>query len=109
MSELEALIRSAKDYVQPSQDLRPRILEAARSQHRAMSCLRHAAVALLMISALATGLHGMNGFVLSTTTPEQLLSSAAHDNWGLVDSFTELRRRQAILLGSTADFPPPKS
>jgi hypothetical protein len=109
MSELEALIRSAKDYVQPSEDLRPRILEAARSQRRVMSCLRHAAAMLLMAGAFATGLHGMNGFVFSTTTPEQLLSSAAHDNWGLVDSFTELRRRQAIMLGSTVDFPPPKS
>lgn len=110
LEELEALVRSAKDYVHPSDDLRPRVLEAARSQRRVMSYLRHAAVALVMVGTLFTGLHGTSALVLSPTTSDQLLSSAARDaNWGLVDSFTELRQRQAILFGSTVEFPPPNS
>ena len=33
LEDIEALLRSAQDYVRPSEDLRPRVLEAARTLH----------------------------------------------------------------------------
>ena len=114
IDDLEAIIRSAKDYVHPSDDLRPRVLEAARSQRdqrQMIGYLQHAAVALVFLGALASALYGTGDAVnLAATSRDQVLTSAAQDgNWGLVDSFTELRRRQAVLLGTAAEFPRPNS
>lgn len=112
--DLEALLRSAKDYVHPSDDLRPRVLEAARSQRdqrQMLGYLQHAAVVLVVLGALASTLYGTAGPIkLDATSRDQVLAAAAQDaNWGLVDSFTELRRRQAVLLGTAAEFPRPNS
>src|SRR5688572_12325229 len=54
--EVEALVGRAKDYVRPSDDLRPRVLEAARrerSDRRIQSYLRAAAVVVLVLGVLA--------------------------------------------------------
>ena len=112
--ELEALLRSAKDYVHPSDDLRPRVLEAARSQRRQrqlLGYLQHAAVVLVILGALASAMYGTADFVkVASASRERMLTSAAQDwNWGLVDSLTELRRRQAVLLGSASELPHPNS
>jgi hypothetical protein len=111
LDDLEALIRSAQDYVHASDDLRPRVLEAARSQHEqrlTLSYLQHAAVVLVVLGALASALYGgasgtADSAKLADTSP------IPDGNWGLVDSFTELRRRQAVLLGSAPEFPQPHS
>jgi len=111
--DLEALLRSAKDYVHPSDDLRPRVLEAARSQRRQrqlLGYLQHAAVVLVVLGALGSALYGSADFVkVASASRDRVLTSAAKDwNWGLVDSITELRQRQAVLLGS-AEVPRPKA
>jgi len=108
------MIRAAKDYVHPSDDLRPRVLEAARSQRdqrQMVGYLQQAAVVLVFLGALASALCGTGDSVnLAITSRDQVLTSAAQDaNWGLVDSFTELRRRQAVLLGTAAEFSLPNS
>lgn len=114
LDELEALLRSAKDYVHPSDDLRPRVLEAARSQRqqrRLLSYLQHAAVALVVLGALASAIYGTSDFAkVASASRERMLTSATQDgNWGLVDSLTKLRRRQAVLLGSAGELPHPNS
>lgn len=113
IDDIEALIRSAKDYVHASDDLRPRILEAARSQRgeqRALGYLRQAAIVLAIFGLLTMARQGTADHaepaLLAAVSAESLLSAAAADgNWGLVDSFTELRQRQAELLGTSAEFP----
>lgn len=114
LDDLEAILRSAKNYVHPSDDLRPRVLEAARSQRdqrQMLGYMQHAAVVLVLLGGLTSALYGTAGSVdLGASSREQVLTSAAKDwNWGLVDSFTELRRRQAVLLGSSAELPRPNS
>lgn len=114
IDDLEALVRSAKDYVHPSDDLRPRVLEAARSQrrqHQLLGYLQHAAIVLLVLGALSSAMYGTADFVkAATASRDRMLTSAAQDaNWGLVESLTELRRRQAALLGSASDLPLPNS
>lgn len=112
--DLEALLRSARDYVHPSDDLRPRVLEAVRTRRRQrqlVSYLQHAAVVLVVLGALASAMYGTADFVkVASASRERMLTSAAQDgNWGLVDSLTELRHRQAVLLGSAGELPHPNS
>lgn len=112
--DLEALLRSAKDYVHPSDDLRPRVLEAARNrrqQRQWLGYLQHVAVVLMFVGALAWSMYGAADFVeVASASRDRMLSSAEKDwNWGLVDSLTEFRRRQAVLLGSAAELPHPNS
>jgi hypothetical protein len=112
LDDLEALVRTAQDYVHASDDLRPRVLEAARSQREqqlTLGYLQHAAVVLVVLGALASALYGgatgtADSAKLADTSP-----NIPDGNWGLVDSFTELRRRQAVLLGSASEFPQPHS
>src|SRR5262245_58913900 len=56
-SEIESLIRAAGGYVGASDDLRPRVLEAARLQRherRAQRWLRRSAVAVLLIAMVGS-------------------------------------------------------
>ena len=121
--ELEALVRRAKDYVRPSDDLRPRVLEAARrerSDRRMQGYLRWAAVVVLVLGVLAAALRqrpeaaGIRHGVLAAITRCELFVPAegalgVDVNWNLVDSFTELRRRQAELLRPAPEFRRPKA
>jgi hypothetical protein len=110
LDEIEALVRSAGNYVWPSEDLRPCVLEAARvvrSEERArLRVLQMAACALMVgLFAVATFRHHESP---TSHSPEgdqaiRLLSqapTATHSGdsaWVMVDSFTDLRRRQAEL------------
>jgi hypothetical protein len=109
-SEVESLIRLAGDYVQPSRDLRPRVLEAARLEFGERRARRR-----IGSVALAAGLLGL----LTISSVERLempnalsqltlvaagtqafagTESGADSGWALVDAYTELRRRQAEVL-----------
>lgn len=108
-AEIESLVASAGQYVQPSDDLRPRTLEAARTaraEQRGQQWVRHAAIAAAVVG-LAISLRG------TTETKPQLNDSDAMYRqatlrasgvgglgWGLVQAFTELREEQAEKLRS---------
>lgn len=112
-SEVEAMVRAAGDYVQASEDLRPRVLETARAQsgeQRAQRCIRQVALFVVLLAIFTpSGRHR-----LETGDAPQQRSLAAADSesmfsraetivarsggdlgWGMVEAFTELRRRQA--------------
>lgn len=109
--DIEALIRSARDYVRPSDELRPRVLEVARSEHRERGMLWRVGLAvafLLLIAArINAGLdrhEAMPSTDLSALRSLQILSRpdtaprAGDAAWDMVESFTQLRERQAELL-----------
>jgi|GEM_PF-2266335 len=112
-NELEARILAARDYVRVSDDLRPRVLETARSQWRDMRArgyIELAAVMALAASAVVAAFRSP-----SSPTSEPLsgkgriadVRDSGHGsgpdraNWTLVDAFTELRRRQTETLRIT--------
>lgn len=112
LDDLEAMIRGAGDYVRASEDLRPRVLETARAQcgeQRAKRCIRQVAVFVVLLAAFTASA----GHVLETTGAGQKVALNAADSdrmhsqaethaarggdigWGMVEAFTELRRRQS--------------
>lgn len=111
LGDLESLVRSAGDYVRPSEDLRPRVLENARvvrKERQAQRWTLHMAACALLCGALAAALQTASpvatretasaaiGYRLLWNTQPPIGASDA--SWNMVDSFTELRRRQAELL-----------
>jgi hypothetical protein len=113
IGDLEALIRSARDYVHASEDLRPRVLETARSQRHervTLTYLQFAAIVLVLLGLLTAALRSdsspnHSAIANALPSPAPVASGGGDSSWGLVESFTELRRRQAVLLGSTVDLP----
>jgi hypothetical protein len=110
LSDLEAMVRAAGGYVQPSEDLRPRVLEAARAQQgekRARRWIRRAAACVVLVAVLAASASRMAGLGVDpelalNATDSQAMHSRAESyssgrdlSWGLVKAFTELRRRQS--------------
>ena len=117
--ELEALIRASGDLVQVSDDLRPRVLEAAHvsSQWRLFQELLQQAAMLLLLAG-ATSALAMNGWqdrgrthhnsgvnrLDTMATPSKVPAMpgdhgwSSDPGWKLVESFAEIRRRQAELL-----------
>ena len=111
MTELESLVRSAGDYVRPSDDLRPRVLEnarAVRKERQARRWIGHMAACALVCGLLAAALQTPStvatresataalGYRLFWNTQRTIGTNDT--SWSMVDSFTELRRRQAELL-----------
>jgi hypothetical protein len=108
IAEVEALIRAAGNYVQPSDDLRPRVMEAVRAE-RVERTVRwricQAAVLFFVLNLLATStLHNVeiaDGASLPVQRADgssETLSTVEEESWDTVESFRELRRRQAYLL-----------
>jgi len=117
LDELETLIRSAGQYVRASDDLRPRVLENARSQCSERRLQRHfwqtAAVVLLcgmLTSSLANrpesatdNNSGSSAWTSPVLAPVEAAARSAgaqagDPSWQMVESFTQLRIRQAQLL-----------
>jgi hypothetical protein len=101
LDDIEALLRSAEDYVRPSEDLRPRVLEAARAQRgeqRAVSWVRYAAIAAAAAGALISSTFEPGMAASMGALPVTTVAQGGDFGWNLVESFTELRRRQAELL-----------
>jgi hypothetical protein len=113
-SDIEAMIRAAGGYVRASDDLRPRILEAARLQRherRARRLLRRAAVIVMLAAMAGAALENGDpprvrpiGIVLAAGFDEFFVPTAvasannADGDWRMIDAFTELRRQQAQVL-----------
>jgi len=112
LDEVESLIRSAGDYVRASDDLRPRVLEIARLQVNERRMRRRfwqsAAVALFCVvltSSLVQRLDSAVGTKAQTSVwtspmfvPVEAAALSSDPSWQMVESFSELRLRQAQLL-----------
>lgn len=111
LADIESLVRSAGDYVRPSEDLRPRVLEGARcvsKERQARRWIGHLAMCALALAMLIAAVRhapdlwhepaaARSGYgSLWNVSPATAGSSDA--SWSMVDSFTDLRRRQAELL-----------
>ena len=110
--DVESLIRAAGNYVRPSDDLRPRVLETARSESRERQNQRRMwqlALVVALLGVITTAERAR--WEAAAAAPGLLVEAAAlvggdkqgdsscvDSSWGLVDSFTELRRRHAALL-----------
>ena len=113
--EIEEMVRAAGGYLDVSDDLRPRTLEEARHERRDSSTGAWIAIlaAIFLFAAVYTS-QSLGGFSLASpfdtsvsANAHQLMRTAAqrrtghvyaHTSWTLVDSFSELRQRQASLL-----------
>lgn len=113
--EVESLVRAAQEYVCASDDLRPRVLEAARlncRERRAQRWIRNVAVCIVLLAFLSIAdREGSNG---ERHRPIGIVAAAGFDeffsptavaatrsgdgDWRMLDAFTELRRQQAQLL-----------
>ena len=115
LNEVEAMVRAAGDYVQASDDLRPRVLETARTQcgeQRAQRCIQRIAVCFVLLAVFTTS--GHHSVETAETHQQGILAAADSDGiflraeatviqggdcgWGMVEAFSELRRRQAEVL-----------
>lgn len=104
---IESLIRSAGKYVRPSDDLRPRTLEAARqhcSDRRAERKFGQICLIILLFVAVAVpASQHADRLRLNTLMPTaaeiQTQSVELWDdvgvNWGLAEAVSQLRQRQA--------------
>lgn len=110
--DVESMIREASEYVRASDDLRPRVLEAARTQwreRRVRRWIRHAAVLVLTVAfTTAAGQQGLDG---ERSHPIGIVAAAGFDeflvpksvatprsgdgDWRMFEAFSELRRQQA--------------
>ena len=108
--EIEEMVRSAGNYLEVSDDLRPRTLEEAHYRSRETSNRSWIAIVAVVIVLLAI----CGGPLVATSPLEGVVSSggdqlyfaagqkAAQANvdpsWTLADAFSELRQRQAGLI-----------
>jgi hypothetical protein len=108
--EVEAILLAAGGYVRPTDDLRPRVLEAARLQRRerrARQWIRGLAAAVVLTAggaALVDPLvssEGERGLAWRGVTSQTLYADAEARsiasgglNWGIVDAFRDLREEQ---------------
>jgi hypothetical protein len=111
MTDVESLVRAAGDYVRPSDDLRPRVLENARTvrkERQAQRWIGHLAACALVCGLLAAAVETPSSVATRETAAAALgyrllwntqpTVGASDTSWSMVDSFTELRRQQAELL-----------
>jgi hypothetical protein len=113
LSEIEAMVRSAANYVQVSKDLRPRVLDSARlakGERRVRRYIRQSALIAALLTWFVTSSvsrldmrDDLRELSLATACsypmPNNRISVGAGDAaWVLVDAYTELRGRQADVL-----------
>jgi hypothetical protein len=108
--DVEALVRAAGGYVRPSEELRPRVLEAARAESSERWAQRRILQVALVV-ALWGGISTATGGRWEVTAPfsagllqvhaELRPAEGRAADWSMVESFTDLRRRQAALLSLT--------
>ena len=115
--DIEAMVRGAGEYLDVSDDLRPRTLEEARDDSRetwTRSWIAVLAVVVVFLSMYAGKFRGRLNSVSShkaavSANCDQLYDAARQKaaqanvdpSWSLVDAFSELRQRQASLVEDT--------
>ena len=113
-SDVELLIRAAGSYVRASEELRPRVLDAARvesGERKAQGRIWHVAIAIGLLGTMVvvagdrvpvtpTFSHG-----LLRANPELRPADGGTAGWSIVEAFTDLRRRQAALLSLNRQSP----
>ena len=108
--DIEEMVRAAGDYLEVSDDLRPRTLEGARYNGRETSTRSWIAILAVIILFFAI----FAGRLTSTSPLKAVVSSGGDQlyaaagqkasranvdpSWSLVDAFSELRQRQASLI-----------
>ena len=109
-NDVEALMRAAGGYVRPSEELRPRVLETARTEFRERLAQRRIwqvalVVAILGAISIAVGDPRYAGVPFSASVlevqPDVRQAEGGAAGWSTVEAFTDLRRRQAALLSLT--------
>jgi hypothetical protein len=111
--DVEEMIRAAGDYLDVTEDLRPRTLERARDESRKaatrfwIAALAVAAVVFSMSAGMVRShltsapplLAGVssNSDQLYDTARQKAAQANADPSWSLVEAFSELRQRQASL------------
>jgi hypothetical protein len=111
-SSIESIIRAAGDHIEPTDDLRPRTLEAARRRCRQQRIGRRAgglAVAALLLAMsfparIDHSRHFESAYDVHRQVVLQATGGSACASWGLVDVFTEWRRRQAELFSAESGW-----
>jgi hypothetical protein len=115
MRDVEAAVRAAGNYIQPSRDLRPRVLETARAlrtERRAQRHIKHMAVLVVLLGVFsassgyrlerdqAVGPRSISEVEAKCLFPPANLSltRGAEIGWAIVEAFTEVRRQQAEVL-----------
>jgi hypothetical protein len=99
--DLEALLRSAGNYVRPSDELRPRVLEKARTQQheiRWIHWLWQGALALVVAGILLSQFAATSSAeldALNEVPPEASSAEKDHAHWHSVEALKAIRRRQA--------------
>jgi len=111
-NEIQSLLFAACNYVRPSEDLRPSVLETARAEDRERRLQRRlaqmAAVIFLIVTSItvywqparssSARLFLPSVEAMSVESQIEAARFADHATWETVESFTDLRRRQADLL-----------
>lgn len=109
----EAMIRAAGRYLRPSDDLRPRTLEAARSIESERRTEQRLGGFLLVVITLAACfspvvqvlgvMHARSVSPSAVEIHERAMRYAAQPeigtHWGLAEAFTQMRRHRAAQLG----------
>lgn len=101
-NDIEALLRSAGEYVRPSDDLRPAVLEqarVARAEWRAQNWVWYVglSIALCIVIVGQVQLEPTTDFDVKSA-PVSASQRDENPGWYTVDRFNAVRRRQAALL-----------
>lgn len=100
-SQIESLIASAGTYVLPTEDLRARVLEEARTDHaerRAQEQIWQFALAVVLLGMLFCKLRAPARELDANVPAASLSLPSDNPTWNTIDALNELRRRQAIML-----------
>lgn len=110
--DVEAMVQAAGDYVEASEDLRPRVLETARlefGEQRGRRWVRQTSLAAAIVGiAVSIGVTGgdepkLNDSEMVYERASQKSIGAGGFGWALVQAFRELRERQFEGFQSDAD------
>jgi hypothetical protein len=111
-SNVESLIRAAGSYVRPSEELRPRVLEATRAEsgeRRARRRIWHVAIAIGLLGTIfavaGNRIMPIRSHGVLKVGPEVRTAEGGGAGWSIVEAFTDLRRRQAALLSLNRQSP----